>query len=239
MWLCACARRVLSCRVMDLPRRCAPPLASVSLSPSHSEPAIAYWPGRIQPRVTPALASTLDIFPTFASLAGVPLPTDRNFDGADLSEVLFNGSDVHHSVLFHPDAINGNLTAIRSGQYKAFYSLFGYTACGVQNSSRPRTVDPPVIFDLEADPAESSPIQDPDPALVQQFSDLLNGMLRDIETSPRSKANYQRKLSDEGCCDLSAPSCACNRNPTPPPPPSTSLSSASAVPPDMTSLLGM
>ncbi len=53
------------------------------------EPGIAWWPGTISAgSVSEALASTLDIFPTACSLAGVPLPTDRPLDGFDLSPVL-------------------------------------------------------------------------------------------------------------------------------------------------------
>jgi arylsulfatase A len=40
---------------------------------------IARWPGRIAAgRVTDAIASTLDILPTLAALAGVALPSDRS-----------------------------------------------------------------------------------------------------------------------------------------------------------------
>jgi hypothetical protein len=42
-----------------------------------------------------------DFMPTFASLAGVPLPADRVYDGIDLRSVLLNASDVGHATLFH------------------------------------------------------------------------------------------------------------------------------------------
>ncbi|CAJ0965598.1 unnamed protein product, partial [Ranitomeya imitator] len=54
------------------------------------EPAIMYWEGKIKPGVTSELASTLDILPTIASLAGAPLPKVP-LDGYDLSELLFSG----------------------------------------------------------------------------------------------------------------------------------------------------
>ncbi|KAM6385880.1 arylsulfatase A isoform 2-T2 [Alca torda] len=57
------------------------------------EPAVAYWPGRITPGVTHGMASTLDILPTLAMLAGAALPKVA-LDGYDLSPVLFgSGKD--------------------------------------------------------------------------------------------------------------------------------------------------
>eukprot|EP00494_Astrolonche_serrata_P008828 UN08872 len=34
------------------------------------------------------MVSSLDILPTFLSLAGIPKPTDREFDGTDITNVL-------------------------------------------------------------------------------------------------------------------------------------------------------
>ena len=54
-------------------------------------PAIARWPGVIPAGVvTDEAAETLDLFPTFLSLAGVPLPTDRVIDGLNITELLIN-----------------------------------------------------------------------------------------------------------------------------------------------------
>jgi len=52
------------------------------------EPAIAYWPGVIQPGYTYEITSTMDLFPTVLELAGVPLPTDRIIDGISLWPLL-------------------------------------------------------------------------------------------------------------------------------------------------------
>ena len=50
------------------------------------EPFIACWPSRIPAGVvTQAFGTTMDLFPTALKLAGVPLPADRVYDGADLS----------------------------------------------------------------------------------------------------------------------------------------------------------
>jgi len=46
------------------------------------EAAFAYWPGQIEAMSRSAeVISSLDLFPTVSKLAGVPLPTDRVYDG--------------------------------------------------------------------------------------------------------------------------------------------------------------
>lgn len=55
-------------------------------------PAFAYWPGTIEGgRTTDALAYITDIYPTFADLAGAPLPK-KPLDGYDLAPVLFDNA---------------------------------------------------------------------------------------------------------------------------------------------------
>jgi len=51
-------------------------------------PALIEWPGRIVPRSTDMPAGTVDLFPTFLDLAGVPRPTDRPLDGISLVPLL-------------------------------------------------------------------------------------------------------------------------------------------------------
>ena len=55
-------------------------------------PGIISWPTKIEPGVTHALASTLDIVPTIMSIIGEEVPEDDlNYD---LSDLLFNDGDV-------------------------------------------------------------------------------------------------------------------------------------------------
>lgn len=56
----------------------------------HREVGVVSWPGRVPGgTVSHVLASAMDIVPTVLSLAGVPLPADRAFDGLDLAPVIF------------------------------------------------------------------------------------------------------------------------------------------------------
>ena len=42
----------------------------------------------------------MDILPTVAALSGSVLPSDRTYDGLDLSPVLFHAATTHHKHLF-------------------------------------------------------------------------------------------------------------------------------------------
>ena len=49
-------------------------------------PAFAHWPGTISPfSRSAATVSTMDVLPTALALANLPLPTDRVFDGKDMT----------------------------------------------------------------------------------------------------------------------------------------------------------
>nr|XP_042715944.1 arylsulfatase A isoform X3 [Chrysemys picta bellii] len=125
------------------------------------EPAVAYWPGRISPGVTHEMASTLDILPTLAALAGAPLPTVP-LDGYDLSPVLFGGGKSPRQMMFYyppsPSKLLG-VFAVRYGKYKAHFFTQGAFLSGTtpdQDCHGPLTPhEPPLLFDLEADPAEN------------------------------------------------------------------------------------
>lgn len=82
-------------------------------------PTLAWWPGTIPAgSVTEEMASHLDLFPTFANLAGVELPADRIIDGKDISDLLLNPSDAisPHEYFFYYS--EDTLRAVRSGPWK-------------------------------------------------------------------------------------------------------------------------
>jgi arylsulfatase len=81
------------------------------------EPFIARWKGRIAPgQVLRDVASTLDIFPTLARVAGAPLPKDTVLDGSDLAPLLWEGKGRAQPDFFYYNA--GRLRALRRGPWK-------------------------------------------------------------------------------------------------------------------------
>ena len=83
-------------------------------------PGIVRWPGKVPAgRTNDAIISTLDVLPTFASLAGTPesVPDDRIMDGVDQTELLLGASDVGNRTGFH--YYDGEeLQAVRDGDWK-------------------------------------------------------------------------------------------------------------------------
>ena len=97
-----------------------------------------------------AIASSLDYLPTFLSLAGVTLPTDRVYDGIDLAPVLFKASEDGHTSLFHPNSgtkgsVDGALDGVRLNNWKAIYQTGGAADCA-GNLGTIAHHDPPLLL---------------------------------------------------------------------------------------------
>ena len=80
-------------------------------------PMIARWPGRLPSgHVSGELASTLDIFPSFLSAAGMEYPGDRTIDGNDLLPVLQGEANSPTDYFYY---FRGrNLQAVRDSTWK-------------------------------------------------------------------------------------------------------------------------
>ncbi|RLS32111.1 MAG: hypothetical protein DWH79_08770 [Planctomycetota bacterium] len=116
-------------------------------------PGIAWWPGRIRPgRVHRGVATALDLFTTSARLAGGEVPADRAVDGVDLSPVLFHDgpeepAGVARKAFFYYRG--QRVFAVRSGRWKAHL-----LTQGAYGDPAAVAHDPPLLFDLAADPGE-------------------------------------------------------------------------------------
>jgi len=181
----------------------------------HREVGLARWPNKIKAgRVSDALVSAMDIFPTLAALAKAPLPFDREIDGIDLTNVLFGKATEAHAHLFHPSDAQGKINAGRLGRYKAMWEVGGVAECG-GNHGQARVLETPLIFDLVNDPAESQPLDASDPAIakvIEEITFLRRQLLDNIKSTTRSVVDYT--ASQEGrlanCCNPKAPNCRCD-----------------------------
>uniref|UniRef100_A0A452H2T3 Sulfatase N-terminal domain-containing protein n=1 Tax=Gopherus agassizii TaxID=38772 RepID=A0A452H2T3_9SAUR len=182
----------------------------------HRVPALAYWPGRIPANVTStALLSTTDIFPTLVSLAKASLPSNRRFDGSDVSEILFGQSHQGHKTLFHPNSgaagKAGEIKALRLAQYKAFYTTGGAKACdgsiGLEEHHQP-----PLIFNLDQDIQEQVPLDVEAGeycAVLPVITRALTDFLQDIATDNVSTADYSHDPAAMPCCNPQHIVCRC------------------------------
>ena len=83
------------------------------------------WPGHVKPDTSSyAMFSIMDFLPTFASIVGGKVPTDRPIDGVDQTDVLLGNSVTGHreSLLTF---IGGDMVAAR---WKQWRGLFGWVA---------------------------------------------------------------------------------------------------------------
>ena len=88
----------------------------------HRVPAIAWWPGMIEPGAsTSELVMAMDLLPTFGSLAGADVPTDRKLDGIDVRGLLLEDEPLpDRRVFFGYEPKLG--TAMRDGNWKMIIS---------------------------------------------------------------------------------------------------------------------
>ena len=178
---------------------------------------LASWPGKIKPGIiSNATVSSLDFLPTILALAGVPLPTDRSFDGVDLGPLLFDGQQSVRDFLFMGDTTGGggprggNITSVRYKNWKLYTKTYSQPGC---NEPAAPHVDHPnyLVFDLDVDPSESTPI-----TLPQDIMDLIwkehHAKLADINTTFQSNADYSTgstMISAAPCCNPNNAVCRC------------------------------
>jgi arylsulfatase A-like enzyme len=127
------------------------------------EPAIFWWPETIQPAVVGKMGSTLDLFPTFATLVQSDLPNDRIYDGYDLTPVLF-GKDVipRNKMLYYHSS---KIFAARIGKYKLHY----YSNNPKGYPEKLKELKKYKLYNLEEDPSESNNIIDLHPDVVKEI----------------------------------------------------------------------
>ncbi len=116
-------------------------------------PTVAYWPGTIPPRSSyGATATTMDILPTFAALAGADSQTER-IDGHDISAIL-----------------KGNTA--KASPYSAFYYYRGFELRAVRTGKWKLHTDG-TLYNLEADVAESQDEANTNPEVKARLALLL------------------------------------------------------------------
>ncbi len=137
-------------------------------------PTIAYWKGKIKPgRVNSDLATMMDWFPTFTSLAGGDLPASVPIDGKNITQVLFGkGKREEQDLVFFNE---GKIEAIRSGDWKLKLPLKGYPFSFL------RFIHPGIpgphelyLFNIKDDPEEKKNLADQFPDKVKELKVKLN-----------------------------------------------------------------
>ena len=141
-------------------------------------PTIVWKPGTVPPGTEcHELASTMDLLPTFAKLAGAEVPNADSIDGHDISSLLFGTgeqkSPYEAFYYYHLD----QLQAVRSGPWKMFLPVQPVSSHPHFSKSRkPETL----LFNVVDDVACESNVAKDHPEVVAQLTDLAERARKDL-----------------------------------------------------------
>jgi arylsulfatase A-like enzyme len=141
------------------------------------EPTLFWGPGLVQPGVVMDMGTTMDVLPTFLSLAGIELPQDRVLDGIDLTSTLRGITPSPRQVVFYYRGTR--IHAVRKGPYKAhFITKSGY------GPDEAVVHDPPLLYHLEHDPSERIDVADDYPDVLEEIQEIVKQHQADLVEVP-------------------------------------------------------
>jgi arylsulfatase A-like enzyme len=141
-------------------------------------PTVFWAPGRIAPGIVNQIGSTLDLFHTFSTIAGVPLPKDRTLDSHDLGPLLFEKQKASRDHFLYYRGTQ--LYAARLGAYKAHFITQGeYGQFGDK-----KTHDPPLLYNLNHDPSEQFNIAETHPEVLKNIESLVTEHKKNMVPGP-------------------------------------------------------
>ncbi|PXX21327.1 sulfatase [Arenibacter sp. ARW7G5Y1] len=137
------------------------------------EPAILWWPGKLKPGVVMDMSTTMDLLPTFCSLANVTLPNDRIYDGYDISTSMFGKGPNPRDIVYYYRGTD--VFAIREGAYKAHF------VTQPEFGSKEKTFhNPPLLYNLNVDPSEKYNIAKKHPKVINEIKQVLKEHLKTV-----------------------------------------------------------
>jgi arylsulfatase A-like enzyme len=145
-------------------------------------PCIARYPGRIRPGITSdAIATTMDLFPTLAKLAGAPLPADRTIDGRDIRPILWGEPDAQspHETFYY--YCYTHLQAVRSGPWKLVLPRPEHPAwTGFSGRFHGNGVAAPELYNVDDDLGETRNVASDHPEIVARLMERVEAARRDL-----------------------------------------------------------
>lgn len=162
-------------------------------------PAILWGPGRVPAGTTcESIATTMDILPTLASLAGADVPTDRVIDGEEISHLFhgqFDKADPDKTFFYY---LRVHLQAVRQGRWKLHLPR-SKEPVGAAPFSRNTHIAPadrvgfdtPFLVDLKTDLGETTNVADMHPRVVERLLTLAESMREDLGDYDRVGKNMR------------------------------------------------
>ncbi len=140
-------------------------------------PTLAWWPGRIPAgSVNDAVAATIDLLPTFVSLAGGAVPATPVIDGRDITPILL-GQSKESAREAHYYFSGYTLQAVRQGRWKL--ALLPQSEAGNVKKG-PQVAAGLRLYDLDADIGEQADVASKHPETVAKLLALADKMAAEI-----------------------------------------------------------
>ncbi|MHC4556541.1 MAG: sulfatase-like hydrolase/transferase, partial [Planctomycetota bacterium] len=150
------------------------------------EPCVMRWPDKIPPGKTcDELASTLDLLPTLARLAGTKAPDDRIIDGKDIWPLIADkeGAKSPHEAFYYYRV--DQLQAVRSGKWKLHLHY------NINKRNQGTTNAPLKLYDLETDIGEKNNVAADHPDVVKRLLGLAEKARNDLGDVGRKGKNQR------------------------------------------------
>ena len=128
-------------------------------------PTIAWMPGRVpKNKIFNGVGSTLDLLPTFMSMAGIN-HEEETFDGRDISSSFFLEKELSHPIFYYKQQ---ELIAMRNGAWKVFIKNPNPRYKGLTKE------DFPILFNLDEDPSEQYNLAKKNPDIIERMVEEVN-----------------------------------------------------------------
>jgi len=155
-------------------------------------PCVMRFPGKVPAgRTCSELATTIDLLPTAARLAGAEAPKDRVIDGRDIWPLMsgVEGARTPHEAYFY-HGTNAQLQAVRSEQWKLHLPRRR-----AATATAPATQIGPELYDLAADVGEKANVAGEHPDMVRRLTALADGHRADLAKNSRPVGRTNRPVS--------------------------------------------
>jgi arylsulfatase A len=163
------------------------------------EPCVVRWPGKIPAgSVCREFASTMDVLPTFAKLAGSESPKDRIIDGHDIWPLLAGEKSAKSPWDHFYYYWDYGLDAVRVGQWKLvfphkFNSLTGPAGKDGQPGGYTLATTDMALYDLDADVGENKNVADEHPDIVIKLQKVAAAAREDLGDAHQKMPGKNRR----------------------------------------------
>jgi arylsulfatase A-like enzyme len=147
-------------------------------------PFIVSWPGKVEPGISGALVSQVDLFASIAALIGQPMPAKAGVDSQNILPALLGKSEKGRDYV-----VQEALTqlAVRKGNWKYIPPGSITERGGIGIWDKTGVDEPGLLFHLSEDPGETR-------NLAEQYPEKLEEMMAIILEVAPEKAVGQKEL---------------------------------------------